>query len=292
MSIMSTALERRCVYTSLIGGYEDLNEQPVQLNSGMRFICLTDDENLRSDTWEIRVVKPIFPMDAVRSQREFKLRPYLHLPDFDASLYIDNRVLLSVPPEEVIERYAHDSDFIVPTHSHRESVLDEFIEIARIGYDDETRLFEQLNHYALTAPDVLEARPTWNAILIRDHNDPQIRAMLELWLSHVNRYSRRDQLSFSYAASRTGLSPRIIEIDNFSSWFHKWPNGNRHPGPEHAPGRSLRPLVGRIRELEQDLAEQSSKGAELAAANAELQAEVDRLTALIANRPLYVRSRT
>src|SRR5688572_10939275 len=57
-----------CVYTTLIGGYEPLNEQPVAASSRVPFVCLTDDPNLASDTWQIRHVTPLFGMDPVRSQ--------------------------------------------------------------------------------------------------------------------------------------------------------------------------------------------------------------------------------
>jgi hypothetical protein len=47
----SEALARlTCVYTTLIGGYEKLNEQSVATNSRLPFICLTDDPDLRSET--------------------------------------------------------------------------------------------------------------------------------------------------------------------------------------------------------------------------------------------------
>ena len=89
----SEALARlTCVYTTLIGGYEKLNEQPVATNSRLPFICLTDDPDLRSETWQIRRVEPLFSLDPIRGQRALKLLPHEHLPDFDYSIYIDNSV--------------------------------------------------------------------------------------------------------------------------------------------------------------------------------------------------------
>jgi hypothetical protein len=87
-----------CVCTTLIGGYETLNEQPAALSSSIPFICLTDDPGLTSETWQIRHVVPLFPADPVRSQRVIKLRPRDYLPEFAGSLYIDNTVRLKAPP--------------------------------------------------------------------------------------------------------------------------------------------------------------------------------------------------
>jgi hypothetical protein len=246
-----------CVYTALLGGYEELNEQPIARQSSIPFVCFTDDPELRSDTWQVRLVTPVFGMDPARSQRDLKLRPHLHLPEFEASLYVDNSVVLSQPPEKVFEKYDPAKGFWLAQHSFRESVLDEFLTVARLGLDDQVRVFEQLNHYTLQWPELLQERQYWGGILLRNHRDAKVRAMLEFWYANVLRYSRRDQLSVNLAFRQAGLVPEIMDIDNFSSWFHSWP---------HAPGRdrkrgvldtsvSFSPPVARVRQLERALAE-------------------------------------
>lgn len=213
-----------CVYTTLIGDYEKLIEQPLAASSSLPFICLTDDPNLRSGTWQIRHVKPLFGMDPIRSQRALKLRPHEHLPSFEASLYIDNAVLLKIKPEQLIDRSLADSGFCLPEHSFRETLLDEFLEVEAHGLDDPGRIFEQLNHYAMEFPELLEERPYWTGILLRDHRNPRVRTMLDLWYAHVQRYSRRDQLSINVALKETGLCPEVLHIDNYNSAFHTWPH--------------------------------------------------------------------
>jgi hypothetical protein len=246
-----------CVYTALLGGYERLNEQPMASQSQIAFVCLTDDPDLRSGSWQIRRVSPLFAMDPVRSQRDFKLRPYLHLPDFDFSIYIDNSVLLTEPPERVLDRYLPASGFAIPRHSDHGSVLDEFLEVAKRGYDDQSRIFEQLNHYSLVCSEVLEERPFWAGILLRDHRDPGVRSVLETWYAHVLRYSRRDQLSINAAFRLVGFTPDAMDIDNWRSWFHTWPHtperdrGKRSLDPAH----SFSPPIARVRRLEQQLVE-------------------------------------
>lgn len=110
---------RLCLFTALIGRYEKLNEQPVIADSSIRCVCFTDDPDLRSDTWQVEQVDPLFQMDPVRSQRAIKIRPYEYLQDCDATLYIDNSVLLSEPPEAVFERYLSGSGFCLARHSFR-----------------------------------------------------------------------------------------------------------------------------------------------------------------------------
>jgi hypothetical protein len=246
-----------CVYSALLGGYENLNDQPAARQSKIPFICFTDDPELRSDSWQIRLVTPLFGMDPARSQRDFKLRPHLHLPEFDASMYIDNAVVLSDTPERIFKKYDPMKGFWLARHSFRESVLDEFLTVARQGLDDQGRVFEQLNHYTIQHPELLEEPQYWGGILLRNHLDAKVIAMLDVWYANVLRYSRRDQLSINLAFAQAGLVPDIIDIDNRTSWFHTWPCA---PARDYKKGNldpsiSFSPPVARVRQLELILAD-------------------------------------
>lgn len=254
-----TIRPRLCVYTALNGHYEKLVEQPVARTSSIPFICFTDEPGLVSKTWQIRPLKPLFSEDHVRSQREYKLRPYRFLPDFDASLYIDNSVLLKVPPEDIFRAVDLSSGLSLPAHSHRASVLDEFERVATEQLDDPVRISEQLKYYKAENPELLTRKPFWNAIMLRDHHNPAMVAAMELWFSHILRFSRRDQLSNRFVFHTAGLQPQTLDIDNFESWFHTWPhvtdrkNARRTwQGPEHElADLRVKELHARYKKLEQ-----------------------------------------
>lgn len=215
---------RPCVYTCLFGGYEALNEQPVAHRSDLDFICFTDDPGLTSRTWRIQHVPARFPLDSVRSQRAVKLLAHEYLSDRDISLYVDNSIILQDDPADFIAAHlGADDDIAIAGHSFRNTIADEFMEILRLGYDDGARILEQLNHYSLTDPEALQETPFWTAVMIRRHHAPPVADTMRLWLDHVLRYSRRDQVSLSYVLRRTGLKVRRIALDNFASALHRWP---------------------------------------------------------------------
>src|SRR6476646_9093060 len=72
-------------------------------------------------------------------------------------------------------------------------------------------------------PELLQERAYWTGMLLRDHRNPKVRTMLELWWAHVQRYSRRDQLSINVALKESGIRPAVLRIDNRDSSFHAWP---------------------------------------------------------------------
>lgn len=244
-----------CVYTALIGEHEGLNEQPTARKSAIPFICFTDDLTLKSDIWDIRQVKPLLTRDPVRSQRAIKLRPHDHLSEFRASLYIDNTVILRESPDEIFRKYYPRSGLAIPQHSFRQTVADEFIRVYEEGMDEGARVVEQLNHYALISPSVFDERPYWAAVQIRDHLNENVRSIMEMWLTHILRYSRRDQLSLNFVLNEYSFLPNAILIDNYVSWFHEWPRRDKQGAPieKISPLASLGPLLIRNRILEQEV---------------------------------------
>ena len=275
---------RFCVYTALIGDYEDLNEQPVSKQSNIPFICFTDSETLTSDSWEVRKIDPLFGMDPIRSQRDIKIRPHRFLDEYDVSIYIDNSILLTETPEKILESYYKNLPFCLAKHSFRNKVIDEFLLVVKFGLDDSMRVFEQLNHYMLLYPKIMQNQPLWGGFLLRDHRNPLVREMGERWAAHVNRYSRRDQLSMNVCFAECGLEPQVITIDLYKSWFHSWPHTPRrdqNKGPRDITLSYLLPDA-RQRQLEIMLYE---RGQEFAKLQDEHQELLEKHLALLQGLP-------
>ena len=251
-----------CVYTALLGKYETLNEQPLARDSRVDFICFTDHPQTGSSTWKMVPVEPILPMDFARSSRMIKILPHRFLPEYECSLYIDNRVSLRAAPEkiyaELLER--GDADMVCFQHSFRETVLDEFEEVINRQMDDLNTILEQLNVYSLTRPEVLFEKPANGGFLLRRHNRRVIAAM-EDWAAHVLRYSRRDQLSFNYAVGRHALKINRLALDIRDSEYCACP-----PVQGREPQANRRALAANIQATYLDRGKSlDAKGAELAA---------------------------
>ena len=95
----------------------------------------------------------------------------------------------------------------------------------RGNIDDPARVAEQLAHYMAAFPALLDQAPFWTALLLRDHRDKLVQTAMEIWLAHVFRYARRDQLRLA-AFHLGGARPETLDIDNHG-----------FPIPELAPHR-------------------------------------------------------
>jgi len=221
---ISRARPRRVLYTVLLGGYENLNELEVS-DPSVRAICFTDNPNLVSSTWELVVIEPIFPGDHIRSQRLIKILGHPILDQFDEWLYIDNTVRLLKLPSFILDNFLKDSDLAIPNHSYHKNLREEFTVVQDSSLDSFERIAEQLRHYEEHFPLLLDQQPLWTAIIAR-RPTLLIRKWSESWAQHVLRYSRRDQLSVLVTLEINKTIFNRIEVDNFSSDFHQWPNLN------------------------------------------------------------------
>jgi len=276
----------RAVVTALIAGYEPLSEQPVAARSDLRFICVSDDPTLTSDTWEIRVVEAAFPKDPVRSARRIKVLVHEYVPECGETLFIDNAITLRELPETILDGVLAENDLALVRHSARASVADEFLVVADDGLDDPARVYEQYMHYAALLPEVLEQRP-YAAGFIARRRSGAIESAMRTWFDHVLRYSRRDQLSLNTALALHRIVPTVLELDNaenplFASSSPPGRRGERRTGAYRTamrpPAIEIRALEERVAELEAGVVAAETMNAELIATLAEVQTalEVER----------------
>lgn len=240
-----TAHGRDVVFTALFGGYEPLNEQPAAHASDARFVCFTDDSKVASESWEIRVVKPLLPGDPSRSSRFIKTLAYREFGK-SRSLYIDNSVQLKGDPASLLDAWLADQPIAMMPHESRQTVSDEIATCLRYGVDAPGRLREQRNYYRQFLPEALAMRPFWGGMIAR-RSDAGLEQLMKTWFTHILRFSRRDQISLPAASLQTGVSIRKVSGLNSESEWHDWPvvTGRSH-------GQRIVTARGRARRLAGD----------------------------------------
>jgi len=205
-----------------MGISERLNEQPAAAFSNAEFICFTDQANLKSDTWQIRVIQPEVFGDTHRSSRVVKISAYREFGEDAKTLYIDNTVILQCDPEPIVDQWLKMHSIAMMKHSNRESVLAEFDACMAYKLDDQTKLKEQLKIYRSQIPSVLTRQPFWGGLIAR-RNDAAADKFSHEWMTHVLRYSRRDQLSVNAAQYLSDSCINAIPGLITETGWHKWP---------------------------------------------------------------------
>ncbi len=216
---------KNCVYTTLIGDYEELLDYPLPATQNIDYICLTDNVELQSKHWQIRHIKPVLFMDLPRSSRHPKILPHLHLHDYEVSLYIDNTVRLRSDVSELFQPFTDNPEllFALNRHSFHDSIGIEFSKVREYQLDSSERVNEQLNAYLSFCPEVFNEPLYWAGFMLRRHNHPKLIETMEIWWQQVLRYSRRDQLSLNYSLLIKPINVMNLNLDNNESKYHEWP---------------------------------------------------------------------
>jgi hypothetical protein len=216
------------IYTAIFGGYDGL--LPQKKIKGVDFVCFSD-RPLRAKPWEVRMVAPRFS-DPTRCAREVKVRPHRYFPDHTYSVWIDGNYLIVGDIVTLIDNVMATSNMAYFDHrltypDARDCVYEEFESIMELGRkagrfkDDPAIMTQQIGRYRS------EGYPPHNglifsSILLRRHHSPDVQRTMERWWNEIASGSKRDQLSFNYAAWKEHLDGHVIKENvRNNPWFHQ-----------------------------------------------------------------------
>ncbi|EMR02348.1 glycosyltransferase domain-containing protein [Cesiribacter andamanensis] len=208
-------MKKIAIYTSIMGGYEGL--LPQRKIKGADFICFSDTP-LKARPWKTLVVTPP-PLDPTRQNRYYKLLPHLYLPGYEASIYIDGNVVVEGNVVEwaweLLEKKAMWAfDHKQSSLTGRDCLYEEHQVLLTFMHngslkDDPSVMNRQIARYRAEGYPAHNGLNV-NTVLIRKHHDSHVIKTMELWWEEVRTGSKRDQLSFNYAAWKTGLDFGIV----------------------------------------------------------------------------------
>ena len=124
---------KRAIVSVITGGYDDL--PPAPNFEGWDVIMFTDAE-VDPKGWDVRKL-PKVDNPLVQS-RDIKIRPHLHLPEYELYCYIDgNQKFIKRPPTEPIWF----------KHQRRTNIFQEAIQIINNGRFPAEIMTKQINYY-------------------------------------------------------------------------------------------------------------------------------------------------
>ncbi|XP_044497164.1 probable hexosyltransferase MUCI70 [Mangifera indica] len=209
------------VISAIFGAFDDVN-QPSNISDYSRktvcFFMFVDEETeayLKANSgldrskmmgiWRIVVIHNIPYTDARRTGKIPKLLPHRLFPNARFSLWIDGKLELTVDPYQILERHLwrKNTTFAISRHYKR---FDVFVEAeankaakkydnASIDFQIEFYKNEGLTPYSEAKLPITSDVPE-GCVVIREHV-PISNLFACLWYNEVDRFTSRDQLSFS-----------------------------------------------------------------------------------------------
>ncbi|XP_052178141.1 probable hexosyltransferase MUCI70 isoform X2 [Diospyros lotus] len=215
------------IVASAIFGNYDVIQQPENISEiarkNVRFYMFIDEEteaymknSSRLDSskqvglWRIIVVHNVPYMDPRRNGKIPKLLLHRLFPNVRYSIWIDGKLQLVVDPYQILERFLwrQNASFAISRHYSRFNVFEEAeankaagkYDNASINYQIEFYKKEGLTPYSDAKLPITSDVPE-GCVIIKEHI-PITNLFTCLWFNEVDRFTSRDQLSFSTVRDR------------------------------------------------------------------------------------------
>ncbi len=197
--------DRIAVYTCIIGGYDELRD-PDGISDKCDYYCISDENIFQNSVYKFIDINDLdidHNLSATKKNRCVKINAHKFFSDYRYSIYFDGNVQLS---KEIIECFSRlpKTRIIARSRNNTNSIYTEAIKRLETRRDDASVFRRQLQKYWLEG--MPEDYGGVNCgILIREHNHPICRMIMEAWWKEIEEYSNRDQVSFPYVLWKYGF---------------------------------------------------------------------------------------
>lgn len=201
---------RKCIYTALTGGYDNLN-QPQVIDDSYDYICFSNDiKQSNIGVWQIRPI-PFTHKDSKRVAMYAKFHPHILLKEYDYSVWIDANKLIkdSFIYSRADQLYSINEKVAHILHPYRDCIYKEAFDCMLYGTDKVVPLMRTINFLLKHGYPFRHGLYENNLIYWNHHSDVVIKALDIFWPIY-SAGSRRDQLSLNYAYYISDLHPVLF----------------------------------------------------------------------------------
>lgn len=213
----------RVVYTAIFGGRDKL-QPPGKITPGWEYVCFSD-ERLNCEGWQIKVI-PVEDrlLDPKRNSGRIKILSHEYHPNVEITLWMDANFSITCDLNQLVKAALTDHDIASFKHPGWNCIYREADQVIHFGLDDPQTVMDQVCRYrnlGYPAHGGLIA----SGVMLRRHTERVIK-LNELWWQEVERGSKRDQLSFNYAAHQLRLT--------YTAWQENFCNSPKFEIRAHA----------------------------------------------------------
>lgn len=192
----------KIAYTAIMGTY-DLLKDPTVITPGWKYICYSNNKNLKSDVWEIQYMN----LQTIKQLRQLKIvTPF----EYDICIWTDASIEIKCDLDNFV-RDNHQTYFTLMRHPYRSCTYMEAEACIKRRKDNPDVIKQQIDYYRR------QRLPSDNGMvatgLIIRTNCKQVKDFCELWWKEVSNFSKRDQLSFNYVLFKSPIKLTLISYD-------------------------------------------------------------------------------
>ncbi|MFE6709088.1 glycosyltransferase domain-containing protein [Bacillus thuringiensis] len=198
--------------------YDRLKEIPYLLDY-VDYIAFTDDKNISSKTWNVLPIDD-YQGDPIRTVKQYKILAHKFLKNYKYSIWIDGSFEMKKDIQPLIN---YSSLMTTVKHPSRKCIYKEMDVCSFYKKDAADKIQKQKERY-LSLGYPINYGLIASGFLFREHNHPEVIAVMEDWWNEVKNHSKRDQLSFNYSAWKNNFISQFLEWDELIHYFSIHPH--------------------------------------------------------------------
>lgn len=211
--------KKNVIYTAITGNYDNLKE-PKLISENFDYVCFTDNSNLKSKVWKIIQID-YYKNDLVKTARRYKILPHLYFSDYEYSIWIDGGFKIVGDIDEFIDTKMGNQNMMYFKHRVRNCIYDESKKCIDCKKDKESIIRSQMKKYKLEGYPRNEGLIE-SGVIVRKHNDTHVIKLMEDWWAEVDKFSKRDQLSFNFVAWKNHAEYVLLCENIVSNKYFRW----------------------------------------------------------------------
>ena len=191
-------MKKFVIYSAIIGNYDEIL-QPTIVDDRFDYILFSNDFiDRRIGIWQIRNIKYHNDIQT-KIARWVKTHPEELLPEYECSLWIDANIDIKDISvyERIINLYNEGKMISSMVHLWRNCIYDEMIAVVKHKFETEECIIKW-GHQLRKNKYPLKNGLFETGVLFRNHKKSLMISFDKLWWQCIEKYSRRDQLSFNF----------------------------------------------------------------------------------------------
>lgn len=209
------------VYTCVVNDYDEV-EEPLSISPECDYYIISDKKPEKESVFQYIDINDCVPesiTDATRQNRYCKINAHKIFPQYRYSIYADGSIRTK---KNIVEKINDLPVTRIITRS-RKNWDNVYYEIFRriVTERDNIELFmKQAEAYWLQGmPESFASLEC--AVLIREHNHPLCKKLMEDWWEQIEQFSRRDQVSLPYVLWKNGYKIEDVGTVNGDEMFNE-----------------------------------------------------------------------
>jgi len=206
----------KAIYTCITGKYDTIIQHEY-ISSDWDYICFTDNNELLKHKnigiWQIRMAKKK-NFNKTKNARWHKTHPHVLLPEYEESIWVDANVNIKTSKLfDILNDKSKNAVLLLPAHYKRNCIYQECDAVID-SQNDTVSNVNKARKFLIKQGMPSNFGMNETNIIYRKHKNIKVINLMEQWYKCINKYSKRDQLSWTYVLWKNNIDINKITIPN------------------------------------------------------------------------------